>query len=386
MKSTKSVEPVVAGAPAMEMRSVTRIRSNDFDVFVGLDVAKNSIVATFLDWDGCVESCKLPYDAEHLLKHTQRRYGDRRAVYVYEAGPTGFGLCDALQARGACCLVVSPASVPVARNARVKTNRLDSQQLAIELRKGETKGIRVPRGPYRELRHLSQLRQTRAREITAFKCRIKALLLQEGLRFPEVSVSHPFCAGAIKELQTMECSPAVRFRLNSLLLSLHHCQAEIKATEAEIQAHSARHADLKRHLKHLQSIPGIGLVVASRILARVGDPAELGSSNQLAGFCGLVPCEASTSDRVRRGHITQQGDGILRSLLIEAAWHAIRKEPELAAFYHRIRSRHPQYCANQVAIVAVARKLLMRVYCVLKQNRNYRLKGVASEALQPSTQ
>lgn len=97
-------------------------------------------------------------------------------AFVYEAGPTGFGLYDELVAGGYPCLVVAPPMVPTAPGARVKTNRLDAPKLSENLRGGQLRSIHVPAPKYRELRHLGQLRDTHVGQLTATKCRIKALL------------------------------------------------------------------------------------------------------------------------------------------------------------------------------------------------------------------
>jgi len=80
------------------------------------------------------------------------------------------------------------------------------------------------------------------------------------------------------------------------------------------------------------SIPGIGWIVASQLLARIGDWREIDNVRQLGSFLGLVPTENSTGDNVDRGSITGLGDGRLRSKLIQAAWSAIRQDAELREF------------------------------------------------------
>jgi len=109
-------------------------------------------------------------------------------------------------------------------------------------------------------------------------------------------------------------------------------------------------------MKYLKSIPGIGEIVASHLLARIGDPQQIGNVRQLAGFISLAPTEHSTGDRVVRGHITRSGDGRLRSKLIQAAWSAIRQDPELREFYRSVYQRHPRDRAARKAIVAVGQK------------------------------
>ncbi len=132
----------------------------DYDVFGGLDVDKHSIAVTFCNHEGLLRSLRLPYSAPQLLNYVRQHYPEQQLAFVYEAGPTGFGLYDELVAEGHPCLVVAPSMVPTAPGARVKTNRLDSQKLSVALRGGELRGIHVPSPRYRELRHLVQLRDT----------------------------------------------------------------------------------------------------------------------------------------------------------------------------------------------------------------------------------
>ena len=115
-----------------------------------------------------------------------------------------------------------------------------------------------------------------------------------------------------------------------------------------------------------------------------GDPQQMTHVRQLAGFFGLAPTERSTGDRVARGHITRSGDGRLRSKLIQAAWSAIRQDPELREFYRSVYQRHPRDRAGRKAIVAVARKLTTRIYAVLKQQRPYVVREIVCSA--PLTQ
>src|SRR5258708_3612436 len=146
----------------------------NYDLFGGLDVDKHSIAVTFCNHEGLLRSLRLPYSAPQLLNYVRKHFPEQRLAFVYEAGPTGFGLYDELVADGHPCLVVAPSMVPTAPGQRVKTNRLDSKKLSTALRGGELKSIHVPAPKYRELRHLVQLRDTHVQQLTASRCRIKA--------------------------------------------------------------------------------------------------------------------------------------------------------------------------------------------------------------------
>jgi transposase len=269
------------------------------------------------------------------------------------------------------CLVVHPLNIPQAPSKRVKTNRRDSKELAEALRAGQVEGIRVPKGMYRELRHLTQLRNRCARELRGIKSSIKSLLLLEGLSFPVAPAGSQWSKRVLAELAALPCAPAVRFKLDRKLEVLRFMRLQELKARKEIFRFCQSEPEIADSVRYLQSISGIGRIIATYTVARVGDWRQLRNPDELAAFIGLVPVEHSTGDRVERGSITRQGDRDLRSMLIEGAWTATRKDPELAAFYHRIKSQHPRDRAARIAIVAVARKLTSRMYAVLTQRREY---------------
>jgi transposase len=214
--------------------------------------------------------------------------------------------------------------------------------------------------------------------LTASKCRIKALLLYEGISFP--STDGKWSARVLRELEALACSTAVRFKLNDLIGTLQfHFQSAANA-QKEIRRFCQTDPELRQSISLLTSIPGIGWIVASHLVARLGDWREINNVRQIGGFLGLVSSEHSTGDHQDRGAITRTGDSRLRNKLIQGAWVAIGKDPELRAFYRRIYQRHPQKVAARKAIVAVARKLTTRIYAVLKEQRPYEYRVDSSAA------
>jgi transposase len=258
----------------------------------------------------------------------------------------------------------------------VKTNRIDSRNLSKKLRGGDLQSIHVPSPTYRELRHLVQLRDTQIRQVAATKCRIKSLLTYQGIEFP--SENEKWSAEVVRKLQELSCSGAVRFKLNDLIRTLQFHFQSAAAAHRELRRFCQNNPELKKTTTLLTSIPGIGLTVATHLAARLGDPDEITEVPQIAGFLGLGPSEHSTGDNENRGPITRSGDSRLRNKLIQSAWVAIRKDPELEAFYWRIYNRHPKKVAARKAIVAVARKLTTRIHAILKQQRPYVLRPDSS--------
>lgn len=350
----------------------------EHEVFAGLDVDKRSMSVVFTDHQGTMRALRMANSVTPLLNYVRKHFPERRVAFAYEAGPTGFGLHDELVQRAYTCVIAAPSKVPRAPGERVKTNRLDGRKLAESLRGGQLRGIHVPTRAYRDLRHLVQLRDTHVRQLTSSKLRIKSLLLYEGIPFPDPQ--EKWTARAMRELQTLPCSQTVRFKLDDLLQTLHfHFQAASRATK-QIRQYCVSDPELRQSIDLLLSLPGIGWIVASHLVARLGDPQQIKNGRQIAGFLGIVSSEHSTGEKQNRGEITRCGDSRLRNKLIQSAWTAIKKDPELRTFYRRIHQRQPKKVAARKAIVAVARKMTTRIYVVLKEQRPYMLRPDSSIA------
>jgi len=343
----------------------------DYDVFAGLDVDKKSISVTFANHQGFIRSLRVPYSAEHLVNHVRKHFPDQKVAFAYEAGPTGYGLYDEIVAQDYPCLIASPSMIPKAPGQRVKTNRLDSRGISENLGGGQLKSIHVPSVLYRELRHLTQLRDTFVSELVAMKQRIKSLLLMEGLEFPPAPAGSQWSFMVKDKLRKLACSSTVRFKLDQLLDSLEFNEKQIVKTSQQIRRFCRNDPELSQCIEYVVSVSGIGQIVASQLLARIGDWRELRNVRQLGAFLGLVPTEHSTGDRTDRGSITHSGDPRLRSKLIQAAWSAIRKDGELREFFRSVCQTHARPVASRVAIVAVARKLTVMVSVVLMEQRPY---------------
>ncbi len=182
-----------------------------------MDVDKHSIVTLHVDHLGVEHTVRMPYDAKKMLHYVSHYLSDKRVAFVYEAGPTGFGLADDLLAAGYACMVVNPAQVPTARGQRVRTNRLDARKLAYQLRGGDLKGILVPSMKYRYLREYVTLRKMHINESVKCKQRIKALFLRYSLPWPGAKMDAPWSNALIKQLKTYACASALQFKLASLL-------------------------------------------------------------------------------------------------------------------------------------------------------------------------
>jgi len=343
----------------------------EYDIFVGLDVDKKSFAFTVKDHNDMKRSKKIPSNPEQFFNYLQNNYTDKKVICAYEAGPTGFHLYDYLNRKDIPCLVVSPLSIPKAPNEKVKTNRIDSEKLAQDLKSGSLRSIRVPQGEYRQLRCLVKTRENYSQLRKATKQRIKALLLSAHLDSHIKDDYEKWSCNYINELKQLPCGDAVRQSLDMLLSDLQYAREQTLAIHRRLKTFCKNNAAIDQYRRYLQSIPGIGFIVATTILAKIGDPRNLRNPREIGAFTGLVPTEKSTGDAIKRGSITHLGNKTLRFLLIEAAWVAIRKDIKLQQFYHRIKRRHHPKIAAKKAITAVARKLTLIIYRILKEQRMY---------------
>jgi len=357
----------------MFMRTPESRFYHDYDVFIGLDVDKKSYSFTTIE-HGRSHYGKVVSNAASFLRFVRKNYVDKKVVLAYEAGPTGYDFYDVATVNGYPCLVTPPATLYKRSNERVKNNRLDSAKIAEQLESGQLCGNRVPEGSYREIRHLVGMRENYVERRRQAKQRIKSLLLFEHLGQASddgEETDKGWSLTYFEKLKSLPCNPSVRLRLDSLIKDHEYARQELLGVYRALKDFCVKNTEISQYMNYLRSIPGIGFVTAATILGRVGNPALLKHERELGCFTGLTPRERSTGEIVNHGHISGFGDNILRSLLVEAAWIAIRHDRELRMFYDRIRSKHHPKIAARIAITAVARKLTMRIHCVLKNKRPY---------------
>lgn len=345
--------------------------AQEYDIFIGIDVDKSSFSFTVKNQDTMNRSHKIPANPENLYRHIKSTYTTERVICAYEVGGVGYHLRDYLVERNIACLMVSPPSIPKASNDRTKNNRLDSEKISQHLKNGDMVSIRVPEYDYRELRQLVHSREDYVNLHRIAKQRIKALLLFAHL-YPQIKdAAQRWSYHYIRELKALVCTPATRQRLDLLLADLEYSRNQNLKVIKELKTICKNTPSLQQSMGYLRSIPGIGFITAISLLANIGNPQYLRNPRELASFVGLVPCEYSTGEKISKGAITHLGNATLRCLLVEAAWMSINRDIRLRQFYDRIRAKHHPQVGSRKAIVAVARKLTMIIYRVLKEQREY---------------
>lgn len=158
-----------------------------------------------------------------------------------------------------------------------------------------------------------------------------------------------------------------RMRIGSLLNEIDRIDALVTDLESVIASYVALRPHLKEQMDRLLSITGVNLVVASSLIGTIGDITRFADKKKLAAYFGVVPSTYQSGDTSRNGRITKQGRAEARWLIIEAAEILRRSPGPMRALYSRIQRKRN----HNVAVVAVARKLVELVHHLLSNQQDY---------------
>lgn len=263
------------------------------------------------------------------------------------------------------------------RNVKAKTDRLDALKLAKLSAAGQLPLVHMPSAVVRQRRGLIGYRHVLVGRRTRIKNRIRSLLQCQGLSMPRggrgwTAASRLALAKLARPVDRVSPNQLWRCALHEELDALRVIEARIKRIEGRLDA--LNRADPQGAV--LRTIPGIGARTSEVLVAVIDNPHRFRRANQLGSYVGLVPKQFQSGQMSRQGRITKQGNGLLRHLLVEAAWLALRYNPDLRAVYDRIcggsKSR------RKIAIVAVARRLLVMAWAMLRDETPWRAAQVVA--------
>jgi transposase len=240
-----------------------------------------------------------------------------------------------------------------------KTDERDAQLILELLLANRFPRIWVPTPAERDLRQLLWHRHKMVRMRTMLGNQLHFLAMSQGL----CRKKKLFTANGRSELSRLPLGPWASRRREELLRLLDQLAPAIDDLDRAVLREAQRREDAARLMTH----PGIGPVNALAFALTIGPVARFARSKQVASYLGLNPSEHSSGGKRRLGAISKQGNTMVRWLLIEAAHHVVRWDPELRQDYQRLKSRR----GNAVAKVAIARKLAVRMYWMLRSGADY---------------
>jgi transposase len=361
-------------------------RKSEPQKFVGLDVHKETIAIAVADCgSGAPRSLGVIRNDLDELRKALRRIGSPGQLQVcYEAGACGYVIYRFLQRLKIECLIVAPSLIPRKPGDRIKTDRRDALALARLLRSGDLTPTWIPDLEHEAMRDLVRAREDAVEDRMRNRHRLSKFLLRLGITAPAGvrawSVRHRLWLTGLRFEDAAQQMVFDEYRY-----ALEDIDQRIIRFEKQLTVLSQRspHAGI---IAALQALRGIQLITAATIVAEIGDVERFATPRQLMAYAGLVPSEHSSGNRVRRGGITKCGNGHLRRVLVEAAWHA-RHSPALSlrlrdrqkgmhqqirtiawTAQQRLHQRYRHLLARgkrpQQVIVAIARELLGFVWAI----------------------
>jgi transposase len=114
----------------------------------------------------------------------------------------------------------------------------------------------------------------------------------------------------------------------------------------------------------LMTIPGVGLRTAEAVVAFIDDPHRFPNSKRLGSYFGLVPSQDQSGRTNRLGHITKEGAAVVRAMLTEAVWQAVRRSPTVKSFQQRVQRGDPD--RRKISVIATAHYLVRVMWAMLK--------------------
>jgi len=258
-------------------------------------------------------------------------------MIVYEAGPCGYALARDLLSAGYHCEVVAPSKIPRRAGERVKTDRRDALMLATLARAGELTVVRVPDERDEAMRDLSRARIDAVRARHKARQQLKALLLRQGRRYTGKSswtAAHERYLASVGFAHRAQNIAFVEYR-QAVSESHARVQRLQEALTQELQSWRMRPV-----VQALMTLRGVDQLVASALVAELGDLKRFAHPRDLMGYLGLVPSEHTSGEKRRLGPITKTGNSHARRMLIEAAWN-YRFPPRLTPALQKRQEQQP---------------------------------------------
>ena len=351
-------------------KQINKLDFTGQNIYAGIDAHKKQLTITVMVEDFTYRTFSHPSSADVLFGYLKKNFPGANYYSAYEAGFCGFWPHFRLQELGVDSIVVNPSDIPTTdKEKRQKEDSRDSRKIARSLQNGDLKGIYVPSQSTLEDRLLVRTRFTFVKELTRFKNRVKSLLNLHGIEIPEeFGKNRAYWSGKfIFWLEGIEFTqPSATSALQIMIDQCKHLRKNQLSITREIRELS-RTKKYHKQFEYLIGIPGVGPTIAMLILTEIEDIKRFKNLDQLSSFIGLIPSTNSSGDKEKTGDITPRGHKPLRSLIVEAAWVAIRNDPALMlCFVNYTKRMEPNK-----AIIRIAKKLLNRIRYVLKNEQEY---------------
>ncbi len=240
-----------------------------------------------------------------------------------------------------------------------KTDRRDAKHILDLLLDGRFPRLWVPSPQMRDVRQLLRHRQKLVEIRTQVKNQLQHLALNQGVR----RKSRLWSVQGRAVLEQLPLPPWTARRRGDLLAMLDRLQEQVGELDRAVRAEAEQRPEVRVLMTH----PGVGPVVGLAYVLTIGPITRFPRGKQVASYLGLIPSEHTSGGHQKFGPISKQGNTMMRTLLVEAAQTAARFDEQLRRQYGRLKARKH----SALAKVMVARKLAVRMYWMLRENKPY---------------
>lgn len=328
--------------------------------YVGIDFHKRNTYVTRMDEEGNITLQQNLRNEPAILEDFVDSLSKKDKV-VLEATGNWYHFYELVEEK-ACQVVLShPAKTKAIASARIKNDKIDSKMLAHLLRCDLIPSAHLPGRAIRDTREILRYRASLVSIRTSLMNRVHAILSKNGILCP---YSHIFGKKATSWLSSLSLRPSYKKALDGYLQVASSLREEIEEVEKEIK----RLAEEDERALLLMTMPGISYYSALLVLSEIGEIERFPSAGQLCSYAGLVPSVYSSGGITRTGRITKTGSTYLRWILNENAMHAVKGAYRFEALYRRVAHRSGKNAAK----TAVARKMLVCIFYMLKRNEPFR--------------
>ena len=336
-------------------------------LYIGIDIHKKSWSISIRTELFDHKTFSMPPNADVLYDYVATHFPKHEVSLTYEAGCCGFSAARYFLNLGWEVTVVNPADVPrMDKQNYQKTDKIDSRNLCKQLQKNNLRGIHIPTEEQEQFRSLLRQRTHISKELRKVKSQIKGMLLFHGIKIPEKYDNSNWTVEFKEWLSQLKwTSSCGKESMESKLRTLHFFHTEYLNGGNLLRAHCRKYYNNDYYL--LTSIPGIGGFLAAAILSECGDLRRF-NEKQLSSYIGVVPGIFNSGGSEKNLGVTPRANVILRPYIVESAWIAIRKDPEIQAYYKTHYGKD-----TKCIIVKVAHKMVRRILSVVKNGKAYEI-------------
>ncbi|MBB5035765.1 IS110 family RNA-guided transposase [Prosthecobacter vanneervenii] len=332
--------------------------------FIGIDYHKKYSVWHAVDAAGCdLGKGRIEHHSPHDFATLVKRWPNPRVVF--EATMNWYWLYEVLERSmpAARIMLANPFKTRIIAEAQVKTDKIDARILALLLRAGLVSSVHIPCKETRLRKEVLRQRCFFVRQRTMLRNRIHRLLgAQHDLKLPQCS--DLFGKRGMSFLEKLKLPTPAGLLLKQQLEMLKNVQARIKEDEAAL----AQMMSTTAAQQHVQSIPGMGPILAAVVVTEIDLISRFHSAQKLCGYIGLCPSTSSSGGKTYNGKLMRHCNKWLRWAFVEAAWVAMGCDSYFGDLYQKKRAAGKK--AN-TAILCVARRMARITWQLLTEGREY---------------